>query len=249
MIKFISANAHVVEAGTFPFYRSEDAEEERRLLYVACTRAQCLLYLSYTERRKIAGEAKNKTLSPFLTSIRQSLFTNTLPDLDFSQCRTISQILGRAEPPEEQVRFQIAQYAKKYTVHSAAGFSQPAIQLGRIEPSQFTTGFVSSSRVKGPTQLATQSSSSMIYTVRESRSGSTATNVKGSVPLSEPAKQLPERSQPLQSSTQANLINNQVSLHVEEGPKPSPLGTISVKRRLGMGWGTSGYVNKKFKPP
>lgn len=87
MIKFISANAHVVEAGTFPFYRSEDAEEERlvvprwlsrncwwytrRLLYVACTRAQCLLYLSYTERRKIAGEAKNKTLSPFLTSIRQ----------------------------------------------------------------------------------------------------------------------------------------------------------------------------------
>jgi hypothetical protein len=78
----------VVEAGTFPFYRTEDTEEERfafffsplqlrlichfrRLLYVACTRAQCLLYLSHVEKRKVAGETKNKLLSPFLATIKQ----------------------------------------------------------------------------------------------------------------------------------------------------------------------------------
>lgn len=75
-----------MEDGTFPFYRTEDVEEERfvdlieiiaprlkiirRLLYVACTRAQCLLYLSHAEKRKIAGETKTRTISPFLSAVR-----------------------------------------------------------------------------------------------------------------------------------------------------------------------------------
>lgn len=41
----------------------------RRLLYVACTRAQGLLYLSRVTRRKVAGEFKNKELSAFVSDV------------------------------------------------------------------------------------------------------------------------------------------------------------------------------------
>jgi DNA helicase II / ATP-dependent DNA helicase PcrA len=84
----IRLNDCQVEEGTFPFYRTEDVEEERsvilsfysyadlvqcrRLLYVACesysmyesltvltfiigTRAQVLLYLTTTKKRKLGG--------------------------------------------------------------------------------------------------------------------------------------------------------------------------------------------------
>lgn len=83
---FVFLTIVLVEDGTFPFYRTEDVEEERfvaltesiplilktirRLLYVACTRAQCLLYLSHTEKRKIAGETKTQIMSPFLSAIK-----------------------------------------------------------------------------------------------------------------------------------------------------------------------------------
>jgi DNA helicase-2/ATP-dependent DNA helicase PcrA len=74
-----------VEKGTFPFYRADDFEEERqayhpiytsiltqsvrRLLYVACTRAQTLLYLTHSSKRKIAGEFKTRELSEFISPI------------------------------------------------------------------------------------------------------------------------------------------------------------------------------------
>ncbi|KAF9814441.1 hypothetical protein IEO21_05105 [Rhodonia placenta] len=55
-----------VEKGTFPSSRAEDIHEERRLLYVACTRAQGLLYLSYSTARMVSGEVKRKEPSDFL---------------------------------------------------------------------------------------------------------------------------------------------------------------------------------------
>jgi ATP-dependent exoDNAse (exonuclease V) beta subunit len=39
---------------------------ERRLLYVACTRAQCLLYLLYSDQRQVAGKTREKSLSEFI---------------------------------------------------------------------------------------------------------------------------------------------------------------------------------------
>ncbi|KAF9445472.1 P-loop containing nucleoside triphosphate hydrolase protein [Macrolepiota fuliginosa MF-IS2] len=101
-----------VEDGTFPFYRTEDVEEERRLLYVACTRAQCLLYLSYAKKRKVAGETKNKVLSPFISTVKsesQPLFTDVMPQLDPAQCQELAHILGRPEPDHGEVQRQVAQ--------------------------------------------------------------------------------------------------------------------------------------------
>ena len=76
-------NLNSVDQGTFPFYRSEDIEEERlvschhltqtdparRLLYVACTRAQSLLYILYSRKRQVAGKTKFKTLSDFVSVV------------------------------------------------------------------------------------------------------------------------------------------------------------------------------------
>ena len=77
-----------VEYGVFPSARSEDEEEERcvpifarayvpstthyhrRLLYVACTRAQGLLYLTHATSRMVAGEQKPQELSPFIATVR-----------------------------------------------------------------------------------------------------------------------------------------------------------------------------------
>ncbi|KAG9082540.1 hypothetical protein FRC07_014172, partial [Ceratobasidium sp. 392] len=60
-----------VEGGTYPFYRAEDVEEERRLLYVACTRAQALLYLTHSSSRMVGGETRKTTLSEFASSVVQ----------------------------------------------------------------------------------------------------------------------------------------------------------------------------------
>ena len=41
----------------------------RRLLYVACTRAQSLLYLQHTTGRGIAGDNQPRELSPFISAV------------------------------------------------------------------------------------------------------------------------------------------------------------------------------------
>jgi DNA helicase-2/ATP-dependent DNA helicase PcrA len=66
-----------VEEGNMPFYRStEPAEiaEERRLLYVACTRAQCMLYLTHAAERFIGGggrDAAERSLSRFVAPLAE----------------------------------------------------------------------------------------------------------------------------------------------------------------------------------
>ena len=73
-----------LEDGLFPYER-EDAteasrEEERRLMYVALTRAQKKVFLSYASYRTIFG-SKNATLpSPFLSDITQELLEWKVPE-------------------------------------------------------------------------------------------------------------------------------------------------------------------------
>lgn len=71
-----------LEEGLFPHSRSvlaeeagEDGpiEEERRLMYVAMTRAQDLLYLSYAQQRTLRGEATYQESSRFLEEIEDHL--------------------------------------------------------------------------------------------------------------------------------------------------------------------------------
>ena len=62
-----------LEEGTFPHARSfaepEDMEEERRLMYVAVTRARQTATLSYATSRMVAGETRRQDMSRFIREI------------------------------------------------------------------------------------------------------------------------------------------------------------------------------------
>lgn len=66
-----------LEEGIFPHSRSlmdiDELEEERRLMYVAMTRAMESIYLLHTRTRMLYGEAKSNAPSQFLAEIDESL--------------------------------------------------------------------------------------------------------------------------------------------------------------------------------
>lgn len=55
-----------VETDIFPFKRAENFSEERRLLYVAATRAQGLLYMTHCGQRMINAKTEVHQLSRFV---------------------------------------------------------------------------------------------------------------------------------------------------------------------------------------
>jgi superfamily I DNA/RNA helicase len=71
------------EKGYIPFERGEDKEtdinEERRLFYVAMTRAKERLYLTRAKKRRIFGKAVLRDLSPFVEDIEKRLRTHETP--------------------------------------------------------------------------------------------------------------------------------------------------------------------------
>ncbi len=74
-----------MEDGIFPGYMSinsenrEDIEEERRLAYVAITRAKEVLKISAAKSRMVRGEMQCNPLSRFVEEIPEELLSDTLP--------------------------------------------------------------------------------------------------------------------------------------------------------------------------
>jgi DNA helicase-2/ATP-dependent DNA helicase PcrA len=68
------------ENGLLPFQPghgdASNTEEERRLFYVAMTRAQERLYITFSKTRKIFGKIEKQTLSPFVQEIEKILLTH-----------------------------------------------------------------------------------------------------------------------------------------------------------------------------
>ena len=63
-------------------HRSEpDLEEERRLFYVALTRARDRLYLFWSRKRRVYGRREARTLSPFVGDIERQLLRHQAPQL------------------------------------------------------------------------------------------------------------------------------------------------------------------------
>ena len=73
------------EEGLIPLRRDEgvsgDLEEERRLFYVALTRAREQLYLTWCRNRHIYGRREARNLSTFVTDIERSLLRHQAPEL------------------------------------------------------------------------------------------------------------------------------------------------------------------------
>jgi len=70
------------EDGLIPFHpiplheaggRNSDIEEERRLFYVAMTRAKEALFLAWAKKRRIYGKSVSREVSPFIRTIETSL--------------------------------------------------------------------------------------------------------------------------------------------------------------------------------
>lgn len=74
-----------MEEGLFPFSHDErgssDTEEERRLCYVAMTRAKDRLYCSYAQRRNLFGSWRSMQPSSFLSDVPEHLVTLSKPSL------------------------------------------------------------------------------------------------------------------------------------------------------------------------
>ncbi|KAH7157617.1 P-loop containing nucleoside triphosphate hydrolase protein [Dactylonectria estremocensis] len=91
-----------VYTGSIPHSRSEDTDEERRLLYVAMTRAKALLYLScplYGSQ----GMSSKVELSPFVAPFASTAFAKRGPSFDRAVVESAAKILGRVAPSEKSV--------------------------------------------------------------------------------------------------------------------------------------------------
>lgn len=82
--------------GSIPHSRAEDHDEERRLMYVAMTRAQSLLYVSCPEKNSMRGDT---TLSPFLTTEVRACFAERGPSFTYDLVKELAKILRREGEP------------------------------------------------------------------------------------------------------------------------------------------------------
>jgi len=87
--------------GSIPHSRAEDTDEERRLLYVAMTRAQALLYLTHPLRQSRSDT--DTTLSSFLPQKLHRYFTQLGPAVTEKVVRDIALILRRKTPSQEEL--------------------------------------------------------------------------------------------------------------------------------------------------
>ncbi|KAF9507163.1 hypothetical protein BS47DRAFT_1304360 [Hydnum rufescens UP504] len=102
----------VFEGGAFPFARSEDHDEERRLLYVACTRAQGLLYLTHCQTRCTEGKLSHVLPAIALLNFHEIAFTSRkdlLPVLPEGDTSLIFKILQRPMPDSQEVQRLVAE--------------------------------------------------------------------------------------------------------------------------------------------
>ena len=88
------------ENGLIPFIPKEnkyqDINEERRLFYVAMTRAKQELYLSHARNRKVHGKIGSQSISPFVTDVEQKL-------------KQMNQVTGHK--PDRQRQIQLALFS------------------------------------------------------------------------------------------------------------------------------------------
>ncbi|KAF7777665.1 hypothetical protein Agabi119p4_3737 [Agaricus bisporus var. burnettii] len=209
-----------VDDGIFPFYRTDDVEEERRLLYVACTRAQCLLYLTRTMKRKVAAETKKKYISPFVLAVQKqspALFTDVPPGLDASQIHAMSHMLGRPEPDKEQIQKQIEEYRQRFPEQEYPGAATPSPDY-RARTQDYNPlnppGFISSSQTLSQTQ-----------------------GINNSQHWRRPTFMAANSSQPVQagfahSTSKVPLIKRALSLQVPLVPTNTPTGVNQVLQRI-----------------
>lgn len=91
-LEFHSVFIGGLEEGLFPHQNSRNAEdglaEERRLMYVAITRARRRLYLSFAQRRMLHGQVNFSVVSSFLRELPEELLHWLTPRFEAQQYAT-----------------------------------------------------------------------------------------------------------------------------------------------------------------
>ena len=141
-----------MEDGLFPGFRAmereEDMEEERRLCYVAVTRAREQLYLTCAERRLLYGRTQYAHPSRFIDEMPRELLDSNIVE---------SRMFGSATQPEPGLpRAQISR-ARSFSAASsvtaapkAAGASLPDFPAGcRVHHKAFGDGMIVSVKPMG----------------------------------------------------------------------------------------------------
>jgi len=86
------------EDGLIPFKRDEteysDEDEERRLFYVAMTRAREALFLSWAKKRSVRGKIETRTVSPFVKDVEKQL-------------EQMGHIQGNQRPRKQQTQLEL----------------------------------------------------------------------------------------------------------------------------------------------
>ncbi|KAJ9650981.1 ATP-dependent DNA helicase srs2 [Neophaeococcomyces mojaviensis] len=90
-----------VYEGSIPHSRAEDTNEERRLLYVAMTRAKALLYMTLPVMQ--SRSESESILSQFLSSGIEHRLKDAGPIFDDKVVQDIATILGRLAPSQESL--------------------------------------------------------------------------------------------------------------------------------------------------
>ncbi|CUA78403.1 DNA helicase II / ATP-dependent DNA helicase PcrA [Rhizoctonia solani] len=91
--------------GVYPHMRSDYVDEERRLLYVACTRAKCLLYITHSENKLVGSGDEMIELaryeSEFIKDMPSSCYQDKMPSLGKGALDLFGRILGQAEKADD----------------------------------------------------------------------------------------------------------------------------------------------------
>ncbi|KZT04433.1 UvrD-helicase-domain-containing protein [Laetiporus sulphureus 93-53] len=111
---------------TYPAYFSKDVNEERRLLFVASTRAKILLYFVHPRMpstKAVRGDAAASSgteLTRFLTPLKddaESYLSSELPSFTEKDLHMISEVLGRPLPDESELVHTVTETITASTGH------------------------------------------------------------------------------------------------------------------------------------
>ena len=104
-----------VYEGSIPHSRADDTDEERRLLYVAMTRAQALLYLSIP--RSQSRDNTETTLSQFLPSTLGRRLSQLGPEFHDKTIADIAGILRRPQPSQERLAATLQSMSRRDSIN------------------------------------------------------------------------------------------------------------------------------------
>lgn len=139
-----------MEDGLFPGFRAmereEDMEEERRLCYVAVTRAREHIYFTCAERRMLYGRTQYAHPSRFVKEMSSELLDSNVSE---NQIREIAQPIA-SSPEMRQARTFSGSSKPTYVSYASAASAAPDFPSGcRVNHKSFGEGMVVSSKPMG----------------------------------------------------------------------------------------------------